>query len=81
MRKGRILSIFVIMLTILTLMSCGYKNGPPGDDIPWPENLDGEYASEYGSMYFTGDGESIVVDFSEELAQALNCRTGKLEGT
>lgn len=32
-------------------------------------------------MYFSGDGESVVVDFSEELAQALNCPTGKSEGT
>ena len=32
-------------------------------------------------MSFNGDGDSIVVDFSEELAKALNIQTGKCEGT
>ena len=81
MRKNRIISTIAILATVLLLMSCGYKNGPPGDDTPWPENLNGEFTSEYGSMIFNGDGEKIVVDFSEELAQALNSQTGKQEGT
>lgn len=81
MKKGRIISSIVILTTVFIMMSCGYKNNPPGDDTPWPANLDGEFTSEYGSLYFSGDGESVVVDFSEELAQALNCPTGKSEGT
>ena len=81
MRKGRIISVIAIFATVLMMMSCGYKNGPPGDDATWPENLDGEFTSEYGSMSFNGDGDSIVVDFSEELAKALNLQTGKCEGT
>lgn len=81
MRKCRFISVIAIIATVLMMMSCGYKNGPPGDDAPWPENLDGEFTSEYGSMSFNGDGNSIVVDFSEELAKALNFQTGKCEGT
>lgn len=81
MKKSRIISVIAILATMLMMMSCGYKNGPPGDDAPWPENLDGEFASEYGSMHFTGDGESITVNFSDELSQALGCQTGELEGT
>ena len=81
MRKCRFISVIAIFATVLMMMSCGYKNGPPGDDTPWPENLDGEYTSEYGSMSFTGDGDSIVVDFSEELAMALSFQPGKCEGT
>ena len=69
MRKVGIVSFIAIFAAMLILMSCGYKNGPPGEDTPLPENLDGEFASQYGSMYFIGDGESIVVDFSEELAR------------
>lgn len=81
MKRDRILLVMAILTTVLLMMSCGYKNGPPGDDASWPEDLDGEFASEYGSMYFVGDGESIVVDFSEDLAQALDCQTGKRRGT
>ncbi len=81
MRKCSFISLIVIFATVLMMMSCGYKNGPPGDDAPWPENLDGEFTSEYGSMSFNGDGDSIVVDFSEELAKVLNFQTGKCEGT
>ena len=81
MRKCRYISVIAIFATVLMMMSCGYKNDPPGDDAPLPENLDGEFTSEYGSMSFNGDGDSIVVDFSEELAKALNFQTGKCEGT
>lgn len=81
MRKCRYISVIAIFATVLMMMSCGYKNGPPGDDATWPENLDGEFTSEYGSMSFNGDGDSIVVDFSEELANALNFQTRKCEGT
>ncbi len=81
MRKGNVVWAIALLVAVLMLMSCGYKNGPPGDDTTWPENLAGEYTSEYGSMHFTGDGESIVVNFSEELSAALNCQTGELEGT
>lgn len=81
MRKCRYISVIAIFATVLMMMSCGYKNGPPGDDASWPEDLDGEFTSEYGSMSFNGDGDSIVVDFSEELTKALNFQTGKCEGT
>lgn len=81
MRKGRIITAIALWVAALMLMSCGYQNGPPGDTETWPEDLDGEFASEYGTMSFIGDGDSIVVDFSEEFAEALECQTGKRRGT
>ena len=50
MKKGRIISSIVILTTVFIMMSCGYKNNPPGDDTSWPANLDGEFTSEYGSL-------------------------------
>ena len=81
MKKGKTISIIAILAAMLMLISCGYKNGPPEDGTPWPENLNGEFSSGYGSMYFDGDGESIVIDFSKELARALDCPAGRQEGT
>ncbi len=58
-------------------------DGPPNfhEDVPLPENHNGTFVNEkYGSFTFNGDGESIVLDLTEEFAEATGLPAGKSEG-
>ncbi|MCR4893008.1 MAG: hypothetical protein K5989_12610 [Lachnospiraceae bacterium] len=56
-------------------------NAPYEPDTPAPEAHDGTFTSEHGTMTFNGDGESIEVDFDEELAGLIGIPSGKQKGT
>ena len=56
-------------------------NYPYEPDTPVPDPHTGLFVSEHGTMEFNGDGESILTDFDEELAELTGLPSGKQEGT
>lgn len=73
-------SILFLVLATLLLVGCA-KEQPPAADTPEPAAHCGEFSSDYGTMTFSGDGESVSIDFSAELADAAGLPSGTAEGT
>ncbi|NLG10926.1 MAG: hypothetical protein GX562_05300 [Coriobacteriaceae bacterium] len=70
------------LLLLLSLISCTRSTHlPPKNDTPEPPPHVGVFVSECGSMTFNGDGQTVAIDFSDELAQALDLASGKASGT
>ena len=58
--------VFIITIIICLLFTgCGPKSydGPPDPGTPEPPYHDGSFISEYGTMTFNGDGETVYIDF------------------
>ena len=75
-----------ILLAAVLLIACGCTphgngNAPYEPDTPAPEPHAGIFTSEHGTMEFSGDGESIVIDFDEELSRLSGLPAGRQEGT
>ncbi len=85
--KNRMIQKAVLLLAVLALLlscaSCGWEpdNIPYEPDTPEPAPHDGLFVSEHGTMTFSGDGESIVIDFNKELAALVGLPAGEQEGT
>lgn len=62
--------LLIILLCLFVLTGC-QKEKPPIGDEPLPA-LDGEYISDIGTLYFKGDGDSIVFEFTDEYKEKLN---------
>lgn len=77
-RKRRFLLLAAILLVFLA--ACG-NDTPPDDGTPEPPAHEGVFTSEYGSLIFNGDGESITFDFIPELAEATGLPDGEQSGT
>ena len=72
---------FALLLVLaLGVASCG-RDLPPDDGTPEPEPLTGTFTSEYGTMTFHGDGESVKFDFSPEFAEAAGLPVGEQNGS
>ena len=56
-------------------------NYPYEPDTPAPAPHEGTFVSDYGTMTFNGDGESVTIDFNEDLAQRLGLPAGEQEAT
>lgn len=70
-----------LLAGLLLLCACQRYDGPPKDEGPLPSAHDGTYVSDYGSLRFNGDGESIELEVSDELAQAIGLPRGKISGS
>lgn len=69
-------------LLLALLAGCRIYDGPPKEpDTPEPSPHSGVFVSEYGTLTFPGDGESIVLDLDGELAAAMGLPEGKCEGS
>ena len=68
-------------LAVLLLSACGAKDTPPDPGTPEPPAHDGVFTSEYGTMTFHGDGESITFDFTPELQETTGLPGGEQSGT
>lgn len=71
--------IFLTAAAIALLTGCVTEQ-PPAADSPEPPAHSGKFVSEYGSMTFNGDGESVTIDFLPELAEATGLPTGAANG-
>ena len=80
MKKTVVLIVLAIALLLL-LCACGGRDQPPDPGTPEPPAHDGVFTSEYGTMTFNGDGESIIFDFMPELQEAAGLPGGEQSGT
>ena len=80
MKKTVVLIELAISLLLL-LCACGGRDQPPDPGTPEPPAHDGVFTSEYGTMTFHGDGESITFDFTPELQEATGLPGGEQNGT
>ena len=72
-------TVILIAAAIALLTGCATEQ-PPHADSPEPPAHSGKFVSEYGSMTFNGDGESVIIDFQQELADATGMPAGAAEG-
>ena len=79
--KKRLAILISAALILLLLYACGAKDTPPDPGTPEPPAHDGVFTSEYGTMTFHGDGESITFDFTPELQEATGLPGGEQSGT
>ena len=77
----KIFALNVLLLAVFLLASCGAKDTPPGSSLPEPDPHNGVFTSEYGTMTFNGDGESITFDFTPELQEATGLPGGEQSGS
>ena len=77
----KIFALYVLLLAVFLLAACGAKDAPPGSSLPEPNPHDGVFTSEYGTMTFNGDGESITFDFTSEFAEATGLPGGEQSGS
>ena len=78
MRKRLLLLLAASLLVFLS--ACG-NEPPPNDGTPEPAAHDGVFTSEYGTMTFNGDGESITFDFMPELQEATGLPGSEQSGS
>ena len=66
--------ITLALIFCLLFAGCGPKSydGPPDPGTPAPPPHEGSFISEYGTMTFNGDGETVYIDFSPEFLDVLN---------
>lgn len=80
--------ILVFITCLLLISSCNriISNPNPGNypyepDTPVPAAHDGIFASDHGTMTFSGDGESVIINFDAELARLTGLPEGEHKGT
>ena len=76
----KLFALYVLLLAVFLLAACGAKDTPPDSSLPEPNPHDGVFTSEYGTMTFNGDGESITFDFTPELQEATGLPDGNQSG-
>ena len=83
MIKKRVFLLFAAaaLAVLLLLCACGDRDQPPDPGTPEPLAHDGVFTSEYGTMTFHGDGESITFDFTSEFAEATGLPDGEQSGS
>lgn len=76
----RLLFAILFCFALSLLAACGGSDTPPEANTPEPPAHNGAFVSEYGTMTFNGDGRTIVLDLSPELAEAAGLPEGASEG-
>lgn len=77
----KLITLAALLAAAFLLSSCGGKDNPPDSSLPEPTAHDGAFTSEYGTMTFNGDGESITFDFTPEFSEAAGLPVGEQSGS
>ena len=89
----RLIPLLLCICISLLCIGCGMTNGePPSDEMiydnypyepdkPEPPPHEGVFTSEYGTMTFRGDGETVELDFQDELSRLSGVPAGQHSGT
>ena len=80
MKKNAVLTLSLVLLLITLLTACT-QDRPPDSSTPAPAAYDGVFAGSYGTLYFNGDGQSIALRVTPELAERTGLPTGENKGT
>lgn len=82
--------IFAAVLFLIVIIAAGliimlrnswHSNGPPDPGTPVPDPHKGTFSCGYGSMTFNGDGKSISISVTPELAELTGLPEGESSGT
>lgn len=79
--KKAVVSIAFAALLLTLLCACGRSDQPPNPGTPEPPAHNGVFTSEYGTMTFNGNGESVVFDFTPKLVEATGLPDGEQNGS
>lgn len=66
---------------IIMLRNSVHRNDPPDPGTPAPDPHKGTFSCEYGTMTFNGDGKSISISVTPELAELTGLPEGDSSGT
>jgi hypothetical protein len=73
---------FLLTAMALSLLSsCGKDESAPDADAPEPPAHGGVFRSEYGTLTFLGDGQSVTVFFSDDFAAQAGLPEGECLGS
>lgn len=78
--KKLISMILASALMLCCLCACKTEE-PPKEETPVPPAHSGTFVSEYGTLEFNGDGESVKVSITPELADAAGLPESEFDGT
>lgn len=78
--------LLLLLAALLLCAGCAQtganpENYPYEPDTPPPAAHEGVFTSAHGTMTFSGDGESVVIDFDAALAELTGLPEGVHEGT
>ena len=78
----RIIGLLLCLCLMACLAACSCSDDrPPQTDTPAPANHSGTFLSEYGSLTFNGDGQTITVKAGAAFAAASGLPAGENTGT
>lgn len=78
--KKKLMLLLSAVLALCCLAACRTEK-PPEEETPAPEAHSGTFVSEYGTLSFNGDGESVTVKITSELAKATGLPENEFDGT
>ena len=78
--KKKLIILLSAVLALCSLAACRTEK-PPEEETPAPPAHSGTFVSEYGTLEFNGDGESVKVKFTSELAEAAGMPENEFDGT
>ena len=77
----KLIAIFLMSVMVLLGLCACKTEKPPQEDTPAPPAHDGLFVSDYGTLKFNGDGESVKVKITSELAKATDLPENEFDGT
>ena len=77
-----LIRIKALLMTLILFLFAGCRvyDGPPSEpDTPEPPAHTGTFVSDYGTMTFTGDGKTVTLSVTKELAALTKLPEGEYE--
>ena len=77
----KLIAILLSAALMLCCLCACKTDEPPQENTPAPPAHDGLFVSDYGTLEFNGDGESVKVNITPELAEAAGLPESEFDGT